>query len=38
MPPSDTKQAEILRKQAAHFRVHETKVIHIWRAVTPKRA
>lgn len=36
MPPSYSAQAEILRKQAAHFRAYETKVIHIWRPATKK--
>jgi hypothetical protein len=36
MPPSYSAQAEILRKQAAHFRAHETKVIRIWRPPTKK--
>jgi hypothetical protein len=36
MPPSYSAQAEILRKQATHFREYETKVIHIWRSATQK--
>lgn len=35
-PPSYSAQAEILRKQAAHFRAYETKVIHIWRRAAQK--
>ena len=38
MPPSYSEQAKILREQAAHFRAHETKAIHIWREVVPKKA
>ena len=37
MPPSYSEQAKILREQAANFRAHQTKVIHIWREA-PKKA
>jgi hypothetical protein len=38
MPPSHSEQAKILRDQAANFRAHQTKPVHVWRVAAPKKA
>ena len=37
MPPVHRADAEALRKQAKFFRVHNKKVIRIWREVLPRQ-